>query len=255
DGTLLTGSRRFTDSNAQICSHHLGVSGFSQFTVAAQESLVKIDKTLPLTFAALFGCAVMTGVGAVVNTAQVNPGASVAIYGLGGVGLSVVLGARAAGAYPIIAIDQYDQKLSLASDLGATHAVDIRRQDPVEAVKEISGGGAEYTFESVGSEKVLAQAYQSTKRGGTTVTLGLPHPDKMFSVSASSITAEARTIMGSYMGSCVPRRDIPRFIEMYKAGNLPVDRLCTHTLKLDEINAGFDKLASGEAIRQIVSFE
>lgn len=254
-GTLLSGTRRFTDSASRVCNHHLGVSAFSEFTIAAQESLVKIDADLPLMTAALFGCAVMTGVGAVFNTAQVRAGRSVAVYGLGGIGLSTVIGARSAGAYPIIALDQFDQKLDLAADLGATHTINIRQRDPVEAVREISNGGAEYIFESVGSENVLAQAYQSTRRGGTTVAMGLPHPDKLFSVPASSITAEARTIMGSYMGDCVPRRDIPRFIEMYKAGLLPVDRLCTHALKLDEINVGFDRLASGAAIRQIITFE
>ena len=196
----------------------------------------------------------LTGVGAVFNTARVAPGMSVAVFGLGGVGLSVVIGARAVGAYPVIAVDQYDKKLELASELGATHTVNIAHQDPIDAVREISQGGAEFSFESVGSEKVLIQAYQSTKRGGTTVTLGLPHPDKLFSVPAASITAEERSIKGSYMGSSVPSRDIPRFIELYKAGILPVDRLCTNILKLEEINAGFDRLASGDAIRQIVSF-
>lgn len=253
-GTLLSGERRFTDARSRACNHHLGVSAFSEYTVAAQESLVKIDRDLPLTTAALFGCAVLTGVGAVFNTARVAPGMSVAVFGLGGVGLSVVIGARAAGAYPVIAVDQYDKKLELASELGATHTVNIAHQDPIDAVREIGQGGAEFSFESVGSEKVLIQAYQSTKRGGTTVTLGLPHPDKLFSVPAAGITAEERSIKGSYMGSSVPSRDIPRFIELYKAGILPVDRLCTNILKLEEINAGFDRLASGDAIRQIVSF-
>lgn len=254
DGTLLSNEKRFADARSQALNHHLGVSAFSQFSVAAQESLVKIDKTLPLETAALFGCAVMTGVGAVFNTAQVSPGKSVAIYGLGGVGLSSVMGAAASGAFPIIAVDMFEDKLKLARKVGATHTVNVRETDPVEAIKEITKGGAEYVFESVGSEKVLIQAYQSTNRGGTTITLGLPHPEKMFSIPAFSITAEERTIKGSYMGSSVPSRDIPRYISLYRAGLLPVDKLHTHTLKLDEINEGFDRLAAGEAIRQIVTF-
>jgi alcohol dehydrogenase len=253
-GTLLTGARRFTDSQSRVCNHHLGVSAFSQFTIAAQESLVRIDKTLPLNTAALFGCAVLTGVGAVLNTAQVKPGKSVAIYGLGGVGLSSVMGARAVGAYPIIALDQFDHKLELARELGATHTVNVSQTDAVESIKEITSGGAEYVFESVGSEKVLIQAYQSTGRGGTTITLGLPHPEKMFTIPAFSITAEERVIKGSYMGSSVPFLDIPRYIAMYRAGILPVDKLQTHTLPLGEINAGFDRLSSGQAVRQIVTF-
>jgi alcohol dehydrogenase len=254
DGTLLGGSRRFTDSQARVCSHHLGVSAFSQFTVAAQESLVKIDANLPLDKAALFGCAVMTGVGAVVNTARVEAGTSVAVFGLGGVGLSAVMGARAVGAYPIIAVDRVDEKLRLARDVGATHAINAVENDPVEAVRDASQGGADYVFESVGSETVLIQAYLATRRGGTTVTIGLPAPDKMFAVPALSIVAEERTIKGSYMGSSVPRRDVPRYIAMYRAGILPVDKLHTHTLRLDEINAGFDRLAQAEAVRQVISF-
>ncbi len=115
-------------------------------------------------------------------------------------------------------------------------------------------GGADYAFESVGNEKVLIQAYESTRRGGTTITIGLPAPDKMFSIPALGIVAEERTIKGSYMGSCVPSRDIPRFIEMYQAGTLPVDKLQTHTLKLEEINEGFDRLAQATAVRQIIDF-
>ena len=253
-GTLLSGARRFTDSQARPCYHHLGVSAFSQFTVAAQESLIKIDPGLPLDKAALFGCAVMTGVGAVVNTAQVAAGMSVAIFGMGGVGLSAVMGARAVGAHPIIAVDRLEAKLALAREVGATHTINAEQTDAVAAIREITRGGASYVFESVGSEQVLIQAYQATARGGTTVTIGLPHPSKMFSVPAVSIAAEERTIKGSYMGSAVPRRDIPRYIEMYQAGLLPVDKLHTHTLQLEEINAGFDRLAQAQAVRQVITF-
>lgn len=254
-GTLLSGARRFTNSESEVCNHHLGVSGFSQFTVAAAESLVKIDASLPLVKAALFGCAVMTGVGAVVNTARVSPGSAVAVFGMGGVGLSAIMGARAVGAYPIVAVDRLDDKLKLAREVGATHTVNVMRADPVAAIRELTGGGAEYAFESVGSETVLIQAYESTRRGGTTITVGLPAPGKMFSVPAVGITLEERTIKGSYMGSSVPRRDIPRYIAMYQAGILPVDKLHTHTLRLEEINAGFDRLAQGKAVRQVIDFE
>jgi alcohol dehydrogenase len=254
-GTLLNGERRFTDSRSQqTCNHHLGVSAFSQFTVAAQESLVKIDPALPLGVAALFGCAVVTGVGAIFNTAKVEKGSSVAVFGMGGVGLSAIMGARAAGADPIIAVDRVDDKLELARELGATHTINSAKDDPVAQIRNVAGGGADYAFESVGNEKVLIQAYESTRRGGTTITIGLPAPDKMFTIPALGIVAEERTIKGSYMGSCVPRRDIPRFIEMYQAGVLPVDKLQTHTLKLDEINEGFDRLAQATAVRQIIDF-
>jgi alcohol dehydrogenase len=253
-GTLLSGARHFADSKTTVCNHHLGVSAFSQFTVVAQESLVKIDASLPLATAALFGCAVMTGVGAVVNTARVTPGTSVAVFGLGGVGLSTIMGARAAGAYPILAIDRLEDKLELAREVGATHAINATQNDPVEASRELTAGGADYAFESVGNETVLVQAYLATMRGGTTITVGLPAPGKMFSIPAVSLTLEERTIKGSYMGSSVPRRDVPRYIDMYRAGLLPVDKLHTHTLRLDDINLGFDRLAQGLAVRQIISF-
>lgn len=256
-GTLLSGARRFTDSRSrppQTCSHHLGVSAFSQFTVAAQESLVKIDAGLPLAMASLFGCAVMTGVGAVINTAGVKPGESVAVFGMGGVGLSAIMGARVAGAYPLIAVDRVDDKLQLAREVGATHTINAIQDTPVEAIKELTGGGSDYVFESVGSGAVLIQAYESTKRGGTTITVGLPAPRETFAVPALGIVAEERTIKGSFMGSCVPRRDVPRYIGMYQAGILPVHKLQTHTLRLDEINAGFDRLAQAQAVRQIIDF-
>jgi alcohol dehydrogenase len=253
-GTLLSGARPFTDSQAQVVHHHLGVSGFSQFTVAAQESLVKIDPSFPLVQAALFGCAVMTGVGAVVNTARVTAGAGVAVFGLGGVGLSAIMGAHAIGAYPILAVDRLPDKLKLARELGATHTVNAAQDDAVAAVRELTHGGVEYAFESVGSETVLMQAYEATRRGGTTITIGLPAPGKLFSVAALGITLEERTIKGSYMGSSVPRRDIPRYLGMYQAGMLPVDKLRTHTLQLEEINLGFDRLAQGLAVRQVIDF-
>ncbi|MGH2544531.1 MAG: zinc-binding dehydrogenase, partial [Ardenticatenaceae bacterium] len=253
-GTLLSGARRFRNEEGEALNHHLGVSAFSHNTVAAQESLVKIAPDVPLEKAALFGCAVMTGVGAVINTARVEPGTSVAVFGLGGVGLSALLGARASGAYPIVAVDLLDAKLELARQLGATHTVNARADDPVEAVRELTDGGAHYAFESVGNERVLVQAYQATRRGGTTVTIGLPHPSKQFAISAVSLVAEERTVKGSYMGSAVPRRDIPRFLALYQAGLLPVDLLLSRTISLDEINPAFDALARGETVRQMIRF-
>jgi len=251
-GTLLSGARRFRNAAGEPLHHHLGVSAFSHFTVAAQESLIRIDPEIPLEKAALFGCAVMTGVGAVVNTARVEPGMSVAVFGLGGVGLSAVMGAHLAGAYPIIAVDILPGKLELARKVGATHLVNAREVDPVAAIRELTGGGVHYAFESVGSERVLIQAYQATRRGGTTIPIGLPHPERMFSVPAVGIVGEERTIKGSYMGSAVPRRDLPRFLALYQAGRLPVDLLLSRLIRLEEINEGFDALARGEVVRQVV---
>lgn len=256
-GTLLRGTRRWRGIGepAPELNHHLGVSAFAAHTVTDAASAVRIDKDLPSEIAALFGCAVLTGVGAVVNTARVAAGESVAIFGLGGVGLAALLGAVACGANPIVAVDVLPAKLELAQALGATHCVNARDDDALAAIRAATGGGgAHYAFETVGSEAVLAQAYAATRRGGTTITAGLPHPQKMFSVPAVSLVADERTVKGSYMGSAVPARDIPRYVALYRAGRLPVDRLLTHRLRLDEINAGFDRLARGEAVRQVVMF-
>lgn len=253
-GTLLSGARRWRQSAGEL-HHHLGVSGFAEFAVLSARSVVRIDAALPPEIAALFGCAVMTGVGAVVNTAGVRPGQSVSIFGLGGVGLAALLGAAAAGANPIVAVDINAQKLALAKSLGATHSVNALEGDPITAVREITSGGVDVSFETVGNEKVLAQAYAATRRGGQTVTAGLPDPRRMFSIPAVSLVAEERTVRGSYMGSAVPSRDLPRYIALYQAGRLPVDRLLAHRLNLDQINEGFDLLHRGEAVRQVVLFD
>ncbi len=250
-GSLLSGQRRWQDGSGSGLHHHLGVSAFAEMTVVSARSAVCITPELPPEIAALFGCAVMTGVGSVINTAQVRAGESVAIFGLGGVGLAALLGAVAAGANPVVAIDVVPAKLELAKSLGATHTV-LAGADAVQAVREATQGGAHHAIETVGHEQVLVQAYQATRRGGTTITVGLPHPQKLFSIPAVSLVAEERTVKGSYMGSAVPSRDLPRYVALYRAGRLPVDRLLTHTLKLDEINAGFDRLARGEAVRQVV---
>ncbi|WP_371406042.1 zinc-dependent alcohol dehydrogenase family protein [Kribbella sp. NBC_00662] len=255
-GTLLGGARRLTSLRdphppAEL-HHHLGVSGFADHAVISAHSAVKIDPSLPPEIAALFGCAVMTGVGAVVNTAQVRAGRSAVVFGLGGVGLSALLGAVLVGAHPIVAVDVVPAKLELALQLGATVAVDAR--DAVDQVREATSGGAEYAFETVGSAKVLEQAYAATRRGGTTVTVGLPHPSQSFSVPAVSLVAEERTVKGSYLGSSVPSRDIPRYVALFRAGRLPVDRLLTATVGLDDLNQAFDDLAAGTSIRQVLLF-
>jgi Zn-dependent alcohol dehydrogenase len=252
-GELPNGGRRWHAEDGSDIHHHLGVSAFAEMTVISARSAVRIDKDIPVDVAAIFGCAVLTGVGAIVNTAKVSPGESVAIFGLGGIGLAALLGAKLAGAHPILAIDVQPHKLELAHQLGATHMFRSDISGELTAgIKSVTGGGVDYALETVGNEKVLQQAYHATRRGGTTVTVGLPHPQRMLSISAVSLVAEERTLKGSYMGSAVPIRDIPRYIALYKSGALPVDKLLTHRLDLDSINVGFDRLATGEAVRQVI---
>ena len=230
----------------------MGVSAFAEHVVVSRHSLVKIDPELPLDIAALFGCAVLTGAGAVFNTARVMPGNSIAVIGLGGVGLNALLAAQVAGATKIIAVDMLDSKLALARQLGATDAFNACGTDVVEMIREATKGGVDYAFEMAGSVRAMDLAYRITKRGGTTVTAGLSNPAHDFSLKHVSLVAEERTIKGSYIGSCVPLRDVPRYIDLYKQGRLPVDRLMSEKIALEDINAAFDKLASGETVRQVV---
>ena len=254
-GTLLCGERRIHEPDGDV-NHHLGVSAFSDHIVISERSAVVVPDDLPFEIAALFGCAVLTGAGALLNTAaEALPAASVGVFGLGGVGLAALLAAKSQGASEIVAVDRVPAKLELALELGATIAIDASDGDVPARVKEATGGGVEVAVETVGHEAVLAEAYAATKRGGMTVTAGLPHPDGVLRIQALSLVAEERTLKGSYLGSCIPSRDIPRFIEMYEAGVLPVDRLLSHRLTPDEINEGFDRLASGEAVRQVVLFD
>lgn len=251
-GALLGGGRRIRRQGQGI-NHHLGVSAFADHAVVSQQSLVRIDPAFDLTKAALFGCAVLTGVGAVVNTARVPPGASVAVVGLGGVGLCALLGAQLSGARQIVAVDLADAKLAFAKELGATHCVNAGSPKAIEEVRELSGGGVDFAFEMAGSVPALELAYFITARGGTTVTSGLPHPERKLSIPAVSLVAEERTLKGSYIGACVPSVDLPHYMALHQQGKLPVDRLLTHVLALDDINTGFDRLAAGEAIRQVIA--
>ncbi len=253
DGTLLSGERRLREPGGEELHHHLGVSAFSDHIVVSERSVVPIDRSLPFEVAALFGCAVLTGVGAVTNSAQVRPGDTVAIFGLGGVGMAALLGAVLSGAGQIAASDPIPEKLELALELGATEAFPAG-PDCVAQIREATGGGADHVIETVGNAAVLGEAYAATKRGGQTVTVGLPHPDAELRLQAVSLVAEERTLRGSYLGSCVPARDIPRFVELYLAGKLPVNRLLSHKIALEDLNEGFDRLASGEALRQVVVF-
>lgn len=253
-GRLLSGGLRLK-RDGQPVNHHMGCSAFATHAIVSRRSAVRITRELPFDEAALFGCAVLTGVGAVVNTAQVRAGASVAVVGLGGVGLASVLGAIAAGARQVIAVDLSEDKLALAKNLGATHVFNAGAADAVEAIRQASAGGVDHAIEMAGSVRAFELAYRITHRGGTTVTAGLPPPNATWPMAPVHLVAEERTIKGSYIGTCVPSRDLPRYIDLYRRGRLPVDRLKTGTLSLDDINRGFDQLHEGKAVRQVVVFD
>ena len=251
-GGLLGGYRRLSLLGGGTLHHHIGCAAFAEYATVSRRSVVPIDRDLPWTQAALFGCAVLTGAGAVFNTARVEAGSRTAVVGLGGVGFSSLMAAIAAGARDVIAIDVLPAKLERARELGATRVFDARDPEVVAQVKAATGGGVDYAFEMAGAVPALELAYRITRRGGTTVSAGLPNPAAIWPLQAVSMIAEERTIKGSYIGSCVPSRDVPRFVAMFRAGRLPVDQLLSETIGLDDLNPALDRLARGESVRQVI---
>lgn len=252
-GALMTGQRRLSMDGAPV-HHHVGVSAFATHAVLARPSLIKVEHEIAPHLSALFSCAMLTGAGAAFNTARVAPGSTVAVVGLGGVGLSAILGAAAAGAGRIVAIDPFESKLDAARAMGATDCVKADA-DTVEAVRELTAGGVDVALEMAGSARALETAFDVTARGGTTVTAGLPHPSERMALSPLKLVAEERQLKGSYIGSCVPQRDLPRMLSLHAAGKLPVERMLTHRLRLDQVNLAMDQLADGTAIRQVIEFD
>jgi alcohol dehydrogenase len=248
-GTLLCGDKRLSEHDHPI-HHHLGASAFASHAVVDRRSAVKIPQDIPVEIAALFGCAVLTGVGAVLNTAGLRAGESVVIYGLGGVGLAALLGAVAGGGVPIVVVDPIAEKRALALELGAAAA--LHPGDGADAIIAAMDGRPDVVIETVGKAVVLEQAYGLARRGGRIVTVGLPNPAERMSLSPVQLVGEGKSLIGSYMGSSIPARDIPRYIALWRAGRLPVERLLSSVSPIGDINRLFRTLESGEAIRQIV---
>ena len=253
-GEMLAGGTRLS-RDGQVVYHMTGVSSYATYAVISRRSLVKIDREVPMNIAALMGCAVLTGAGAVFNMGAVQPGGRTAVVGLGGVGLAAVMGAVAAGAETIIAVDTLPAKLDFARDLGATHCFDAADPDLTAKIKETTAGGVDAALEFAGSARALESAFSFTRRGGTTISAGLTNPKAVLNISPLTLVAEERSLRGSYLGSGVPSRDIPRFLGLFQRGKLPVEKLMTHRIKLDDINEGFDRLHRGEALRQVIEFE
>lgn len=245
-GTLLGGGLRL-HRGQQSVYHHLGVSGFATHTVVSAVSAVPVPDDVPPTVAALLGCAVLTGGGAVVNVGRPAAGDTVAVVGLGGVGMAAVLTALAYDGVQVIAIDRVPEKLAAATALGAH-----RTCTPQQALDD--GVRAPVVIEAAGHPAALETAIGVTAPGGRTITVGLPPPDARISVSPLGLVAEGRSLIGSYLGSAVPARDIPRFVELWRAGRLPVERLVSATVPLEAINEAMDALADGLAVRQIITF-
>ncbi|MDJ0458032.1 alcohol dehydrogenase catalytic domain-containing protein [Arthrobacter sp. NQ7] len=247
EGVLLHGPGHLSRAGERVF-HHLGVSGFATHAVVDRASAVPIDDDVPPDVAAVLGCAVLTGGGAVLNAARPKPEDSIMIVGLGGVGMAALITAISQNVSRIVAVDTLDEKLEHARRLGA-HETYTPQQVIEQGIK------AKYVIECAGNPRAFETAFAATAVGGTTITAGLPSPDARAQIPPMTITAEARTIIGSYLGSAVPARDIPKYAQLWREGKLPVEELITTRINLADINQAMDQLADGKAVRQVIMFD
>jgi S-(hydroxymethyl)glutathione dehydrogenase/alcohol dehydrogenase len=253
--TPLEGTPRVHDAQGAALNIFSGCGAMAQYATVSAENLIKIDPKIPLECAALVGCGVTTGVGAVFNTAKVRPGSSVAVFGCGGVGLSVIQGARIAGAERIIAVDTLEAKLAMARQFGATDTMlSSPGEDASKNLKKLTGGGPDYAFECVGSGELAATAYRAIGRGGMAVVVGVAKPTDNTSIRSMTMVFEEKTLTGSYFGSCVPRVDFPRMFALYLKGDLKLEELITRRYSIDEAPQAFADLQSGRNARGVIVF-
>jgi S-(hydroxymethyl)glutathione dehydrogenase/alcohol dehydrogenase len=251
--TQASSDAKHLHKGGQPIDDFLSVSSFAERMLAPESGVVKVRDDAPLDKLSIMGCAVATGVGAVVNTAKVEAGSSVAVIGIGGVGLSVIQGAALVGAYPIIAIDLLERKLGMAREFGATHFVNASEKNPVEAVVALTDGGADYAFEVIGSPEAISQAVDMVHPGGQAIMVGVSPFGSKTSIDTRKLLEE-RTIRGCVYGSIRPRVDIPRYIDLYMAGRLKLDQMVTRSFPLEGINEAFAAMKAGEVARSVIVF-
>ncbi len=245
---------RITRAGNETVHQFYGLGGFAEQILVSEHAVVKVPDAIPLDRAALLGCGVMTGLGAVFTTARVEPGSTVAVVGLGGVGLAVVQGARIAGATRVIAIDRFDNKLALARRVGATDTIDATETDPVAAVRELSGGGVDYSFEAVGTTQTVRQSFDMIGRGATATVIGMLSPGEEVTLTAADLISMKR-FQSTAMGAGSFRVDVPRYAAMYLQGQLDLDAMVSARLALDQVNDAFDAMQAGEGARHVVMFD
>ncbi|HSM66040.1 MAG TPA: Zn-dependent alcohol dehydrogenase [Ilumatobacteraceae bacterium] len=245
---------RLRRGTGEVVNQYLHLSSFAEQMLVHEQALVKIDPEMPLDIAALIGCGVTTGLGAVFRTARVSPGETVAVIGCGGIGLSAIQGARIAGANRIIAVDMNEAKLELAQQLGATHVVNASIADPVLAVKELTGGGVHHAFEAVGLKVTAEQSFQMLRNGGQATVIGMIPLGVKIELSGVDLLYE-KTMTGSNMGSNQFRTDMPRYIDMYLDGRLQLDEMVSERISLDEVNDGFEEMKTGTVARSVIVFD
>jgi S-(hydroxymethyl)glutathione dehydrogenase/alcohol dehydrogenase len=246
-------SRRLSWKGGELMNQFLNLSSFGEQMLVHENSMVKIDPDIPLDRAALVGCGVMTGVGAVFNAAKVEPGATVAVIGCGGVGLSAVNGAALAGAERIIAIDTVASKLEVARELGATDTLNASNADPVKAVRDMTGGGVHYSFEALGTKSTAEQAFGMLRPGGTATIIGMVPLGVKIELHGYDFLRD-RKLQGTSMGGNRFRVDMPRLLSLWRQGRLKLDHLISGKIKLEQINEGFAALKSGAPVRQLIDF-
>jgi Zn-dependent alcohol dehydrogenase len=253
-GGLMDGTPRLSRGGEPVF-HYSFLSTFAEACVVPERSCIPIPKDIPFDVAALVGCAVTTGVGAVWRTAGVRPGDRVAVIGCGGVGLSALMAAVAAGAHPVIAVDAGERKLDAARGFGATGGVVWQgsASETAEAIREASGGGVDYAFEATGRPEAMEASFLATRPRGAAVLIGIPRADAVLSLPAATIPRMERRVLGSIYGSSKPERDFPHTFELYRAGRLPLDRLVSHRLPLEDAQRGFELMHSGEALRVVLN--
>ncbi len=249
------GTPRVKDAAGKPLGIFSGCGVMAEYATMSIENFVKIDPKVPLDRAALVGCAVTTGVGAVFNTARVEPGSSVAVFGCGGVGLNVIQGAVIAGAEKVIAIDTVESKLGYAKTFGATDTLLLQAgEDPGKALKKLTGGGPDSAFECVGNGELAAMAYRAIRRGGKAVVVGVAKGSDSTTIKPMTLVFEEKTLTGSYFGSCVPRIDFPRMLQLYMAGKLKLDELITKRYTIDEAPQAFADMEAGRNARGVIIF-
>jgi S-(hydroxymethyl)glutathione dehydrogenase / alcohol dehydrogenase len=253
---ILDSETRVRDLNGKPIRQGMRVASWAEYVVVDQSQVVPVPDDIPLTAAALIGCGVITGIGAVINTAQVEAGSSVVVIGLGGVGVNSVQGARLAGARHVIAVDLLDSKLETARTFGATHTINAAREDPVKTVRELTAGrGADYVFVTVGSAQAIAQSFDMIRKRGTAVMIGLVPDDVVVPLPVTQVALTEQRVIGSYLGSTRLSIAVPQFIELYRQGRLKLDELVTAIYPLDQINEAVAVVNQGEAVRNVIEFQ
>ena len=256
DRSPIAGSKPTVRGTGAVINQLIGIGTFGSYTVVPEVAAVPIDEDVPFAQAALVGCGVATGVGAAINTAQVQPGATVAVFGCGGVGLNCIQGSVIAGATTIIGVDLLDNKLELAREFGATHTLNASKEDPVAGIKELTGGaGVHYAFEAIGLvEAPFVQSIRCTRKRGVTIWVGHAPINLPVTIDARDLMQE-KMVMGSFYGTARPHIEFPRLLDLYRSGKLKLDELVSRRFPLEEINTAFEVLGRGEVARSVVLFE